>query len=463
MKRRGFLLSSSAAALAACSPSHAALSPQPGAAAPGVAAAGIRKRLEIEEFSANPALVAALRAGVSAMRAVKNPRNVRSWTYWHYSHWMPESNPPADMAAVWDQCRHAQSYFLPWHRGFLYYFEKMLRQASGNPELTLPYWDYYKNPKLPAIFASPTLADGSENPLYWKERTGSTVRGLKYGAFADSITRFPWGPGTTFEDLLERNPHNRVHDQVGGSMGHVPTAVADPIFWAHHCNVDRYWSAWIAAGGQREMPPAGTLWWKEAFAYNLDRSWSLDVTAMGDTRDLGYVYDDLALPVAPAGATLPPRPPLAAAGGSHGAGPIELTARPATVELDVEPDFVRSGSFEVVLEGVRLTELGERGGWDCTLYANLPSTCVPLAMEAAFDLGEFGSFALSMPRMRGTAMGAGAATLRFAAGEALEGQVRAGVPSGKTLLLSLVTDAPAGIEPGAVLGRIEKIALAPKR
>lgn len=43
-------------------------------------------------------------------------------------------------------------------------------------------------------------------------------------------------------------PHNTIHTSVGGSGGSmsvVSTAAHDPIFWLHHCNVDRYFYNWM--------------------------------------------------------------------------------------------------------------------------------------------------------------------------------------------------------------------------
>jgi len=51
---------------------------------------------------------------------------------------------------------------------------------------------------------------------------------------------------STFAGGLE-NIHNGVHVWVGGTMGWIPTAPADPIFWMHHANIDRLWSVWQAA------------------------------------------------------------------------------------------------------------------------------------------------------------------------------------------------------------------------
>jgi tyrosinase len=458
MNRSRFLLSTaSAAGLAACSSSSTIFEP---------ASLGTRSslgsplskhlftRLEIGEFSKDAKLVADFRAGIKAMREIADPRNTRGYTYWHYSHWMPDSNPPKDMLSVWDQCKHDESFFESWHRGFLYYFEKVLREASGNPLFALPYWDYYKDPNLPKIFTDETLGGGAPNPLYWPNRVRTTVEGLNFKAFADSVTVFPYGPGETFEDLISRNPHNRVHSQIGGSMGKVRLAPADPIFWVHHCNIDRYWSAWIAAGGNRNMPPQhDELFWKQRFAYNLDDSWTLDVLQMNDTRDLGYKYEDVSLPHAPPGASLPALPAVVARGSENAAGPISLGLRPVTVEVPLDARLAGAKSVDVVLDGVQATELGAQGGYDFSLFANLPAVRVPVAQAASFEIGEFGSFDLSMPRMNGMNVSpSGGRTLRFAAAS-----------PGASLFLSFVAyGGPAGANRDAALVRIARISVIPR-
>ena len=39
--------------------------------------------------------------------------------------------------------------------------------------------------------------------------------------------------------------HNNVHLWLGGHMEVVPTAINDPIFFLHHCNLDRVFESWI--------------------------------------------------------------------------------------------------------------------------------------------------------------------------------------------------------------------------
>ena len=52
-----------------------------------------------------------------------------------------------------------RNQFLTWHRMYLYYFERVLRQSAGDPTLTLPYWDYATDARLPQAFRDLTYVD----------------------------------------------------------------------------------------------------------------------------------------------------------------------------------------------------------------------------------------------------------------------------------------------------------------
>ena len=54
------------------------------------------------------------------------------------------------------------------------------------------------------------------------------------------------GTFNAFAQALE-GVHNSGHVWVGGSMGMIPTAPADPVFWMHHAEIDRLWSVWQAS------------------------------------------------------------------------------------------------------------------------------------------------------------------------------------------------------------------------
>ena len=82
--------------------------------------------------------------------------------------------------AMWNTCQahHAgdvEDYFLPWHRMYVYFLERIIRKVSGHTEFTLPYWNYSNpavpsGPRVPKAFRAPAAAT---NPLYerFKART----------------------------------------------------------------------------------------------------------------------------------------------------------------------------------------------------------------------------------------------------------------------------------------------------
>jgi|GEM_PF-532616 len=272
---------------------------------------------------------------------------------------------------------HNDSAFLPWHRQFLYQFEQALQTVD--PTVTLPYWDWTDqfgtenilfqdnffgpNGTIPGTsgrcvmsgyfaFNRPGTA-GNPTPLptwYPASLNGWQVRpSLAQGHFGPSDP--PTGktlmrnldPFTTMETqshvrtclsktvyenaltsfrvYLESGPdlflmHDRMHLWVGGNMGDVSASPNDPIFFLHHCNIDRLWAMWQIDGhaGSAFYPAAG-----RSLGHNLnDLMWPWVGTATGyssgnaqpgivlpdftvqpaihpadrlDHRALGYCYD----------------------------------------------------------------------------------------------------------------------------------------------------------------------------
>ena len=97
--------------------------------------------------------------------------------------------------------------------------------------------------------------------------------------------------------------HNNVHDWVGGQMDDVPSAVNDPIFNLHHCNVDRIFESWLQryAEGQSspELLPAYVTVSGGHPGHNRDDflvPFVPLITAGGQyqvAREWGYSYDEL--------------------------------------------------------------------------------------------------------------------------------------------------------------------------
>jgi tyrosinase len=82
----------------------------------------------------------------------------------------------------------------------------------------------------------------------------------------------------TFQNQIE-NIHGGVHVWAGGTMGSVPTAAYDPIFWAHHCMIDRLWYLW-----QLRHPGAGipaSLLGRALAPFPMTVRETLDITQLG--------------------------------------------------------------------------------------------------------------------------------------------------------------------------------------
>jgi hypothetical protein len=164
---------------------------------------------------------------------------------------------------MWDGCQaHAdnedENFFLPWHRLFLMAFENIIRALTGQAAFTLPYWNYL-DPAEAAIPAEFRMAnDGTWGALYSPDRNASVNAGAPIGAPSDltpevlsEASYSPVGADQGFCANLDLGLHSTVHVGVGDAshgMGLIPGAANDPLFWLHHCNIDRLWASWNAAG-----------------------------------------------------------------------------------------------------------------------------------------------------------------------------------------------------------------------
>ena len=94
--------------------------------------------------------------GVAAMVARDDALTADSWLWAANTHNAPPGTPANPM---WKQCAHHKRFFLPWHRGYLAWFEATIRTLIGDDDWALPYWDYSDptNPnalKVPPEFKS---------------------------------------------------------------------------------------------------------------------------------------------------------------------------------------------------------------------------------------------------------------------------------------------------------------------
>ena len=321
--------------------------------------------------------------GVMQARPASDPT---SWVYQAAIH-ATFSSPPA--GATWNACQHQSWFFLPWHRMYLYYFERIVRQAvldAGGPtDFALPYWNYdrpFPGNTLPPAFRTPTLPDGSANPLFVASprRSAALMAGGQVPAtattseaamaltnFSSQFTAPSFGGGRVGPahfggavGALESTPHNIMHPTIGGPsfgacagglMTDPRCAALDPIFWLHHGNIDRLWNVWLALGGGRANP-SEAAWLSQSFVFRDETGAQVTLTG-GDIVDsagqLGYVYDDVPVAAfaAPQMAPTPPPPPQPPELATASEAPLVLTGQTVSVSLAM-PQSARETVREAV-------------------------------------------------------------------------------------------------------------------
>ena len=113
------------------------------------------------------------------------------------------------------------------------------------------------------------------------------------------------GPTGTNRDSVE-GFHDQYHGNLGGDNGHmsiVPTAAFDPVFWLHHCNVDRLLaiyhainpSVWWPSEIERTDPPSDSQLYpfRKAKTATSTEWWTSDTSK--ETTAFGYSYAELGL------------------------------------------------------------------------------------------------------------------------------------------------------------------------
>lgn len=286
---------------------------------------------------------------------------IRRWMWDFYGFTSPADAAPvaADTATYLDQCQHQSWYFLPWHRGYLSALEDVLRkeielQEGPHETWALPYWNYFAAGQnvLPPAFRTANWPDGTgDNPLFVVQRWGPLAGATPFDVasvtnldpmndpgfsgpgngggvgFGGPETGFSWSG--TESGGIENDPHNVVHGLVGGRnpaavfppgtplagnfqhgvMSDPRAAALDPIFYLHHCNLDRLWESWNAfppgkpSGDPSDWQNPTDARWLGGPASIGEREFAMPkpdgsewVYTPGEMRDiaaLGYEYDDL--------------------------------------------------------------------------------------------------------------------------------------------------------------------------
>lgn len=353
---------------------------------------------------------------VKQLKTVTDVADPRGWPYLariHGASEQPGTWPPG--VDDWNTCQHGSWFFLPWHRMYLHYFESIVRdviQSLGGPvDWALPFWDYSEDAArsatlaLPPAFVATTWPDGGPNPLREEQRAAGIRDGdpidvddVRLGAwtvaFSTDVLARPsfGGPVTGFHHppagagIVEARPHGTVHVDVGGVnppglMSAFDTAPLDPIFWLHHCNIDRLWEVWRNL--DRTELPTVTPWLDFAFAFGTGsarREFVVADVTNTTAQPLLYQYEGVPVPVLPAGPEHAEEPPVnselppelvgateepiqvGATGGRArvGVGPSTRPARPEAAGPRRTFVTVENVTGEGLGAGVYVVLLGER-------------------------------------------------------------------------------------------------------
>jgi len=245
-----------------------------------------------------------LREALAKMQGYK-PQDDRGYQHWAGIHGLP--------LPMYCAQAHGKPTFLPWHRAYLYRFEQALRDTGH--DVMLPWWDWTRVREIPTAYADPKRPDGTKNPMHSVRINDEALRQGREGRGDTSSVRLAEHPETfrrpgrevnerdekfqlptaeqveallradldfvSFSEYLD-SFHGEVHMWVGGHMTDIPFAAYDPIFWAHHCMIDRIWRKW-----QLRHPQA-------SFPLNVQRQvmepFHLTGEAVLDPTTLGYDY-----------------------------------------------------------------------------------------------------------------------------------------------------------------------------
>lgn len=277
-----------------------------------------------------------LQAAYKALRdlTVKDPNDPRGWMQQANVHCFNCSGgfDPSNVEI------HGSWWFLPWHRCYLYVHERILGTLIGDPTFRLAYWDWDTYPKhatLPPPFVPPgqSLYDVYRGVIATdvipRNITGPAAMSIVMGnqttaAFMGQLS--DPSQGQYYPGAMENSPHGPVHiwtaypgqpgqpnepagcyypnaegeqpvDQSSNGcmdMGVLASAARDPVFYAHHSNIDRLWDVWIDMPGS-EGNPTDSDWTSQKFNfYDQNGEWVYitiaDILGADEQTNLRYSY-----------------------------------------------------------------------------------------------------------------------------------------------------------------------------
>lgn len=230
---------------------------------------------------------------------------------------------------------HFSWLFFPFHRWYLYFYEKILGKLIDDPTFGLPFWNWDSpaGAPIPSIFADTSsplydvLRDASHQPPLMADlnysssvasltgdeliKSNNTVMYNQMVSSAKTPELFFGKPYRAGDDqikgqgAIENIPHTQIHIWTGDpnqpngeDMGRFYSAGRDPIFYSHHANVDRMWNIWKTLPGKNRKDFTDTDYLDSAFLFYDENKQLVRVKVRDclDTKKLGYDYKEVPLP-----------------------------------------------------------------------------------------------------------------------------------------------------------------------
>ncbi|BFG27709.1 hypothetical protein CerSpe_139830 [Prunus speciosa] len=289
----------------------------------------LRTRLAAQDVAKDPVYLAKYKKAIELMRALPDddPRSFAQQAMVHCSY-CDGGYPQVGYSDLEIQV-HFCWLFYPFHRWYLYFFEKIMGELIGDPTFALPFWNW----DAPAGMYIPKIFTDTTSSLYDQYRNAAhqppKLLDLNYGGTDDDVddpTRIKENLTTMYQQMvskatshrlfygepysagddanpgagnIESIPHNNIHLWTGDTtqtngedMGAFYSAGRDPLFYAHHSNVDRMWSIYKSKLGGTDIEKKDWLDTEFLFYDEKKNLVRVKVRDSLDTTKLGYVYDD---------------------------------------------------------------------------------------------------------------------------------------------------------------------------
>ena len=378
-------------------------------------------RVRKSAFELDKSEVDRLKAAYAAFRQLtqQHPDDPRGWLRGSYVHcwYCGGGNDGAAGEEI-----HGSWLFFPWHRAYLHFHEQILCRLIKDDTFALPYWDWDSQGRqtFPSVYGDP---NDPSNPLFDMLRSATPGAMISNQAVSRAILNMTMNArnnslflgSQSSSGAMENAPHGPVHIWTGDTtlqnanndMGVLATASQDPMFFAHHGNIDRLWGVWLELSPTRHTNFTSAAWRQHPWQfYNEDAVWT-QITVADVLDNVKSLRSDYAKPSPRPIWTFKPLPPVVAGLAApenriaaksmsieNPAGtPIAMGTAPVTRDIALPPTEVHtlaqlspSSPVEYVLY-VRGIEVPKDGQAMFNVFLNLPDATAATSTESANFVG----------------------------------------------------------------------------